>query len=90
MTGPDASYGLAAAAAAEQVRAAQRQLGCLIDDVEDVAERLRATTEIPWSGAAATAWRVRVDAARHDVAGGVRELGELHELLAALLQRLRE
>lgn len=91
MIGPDGSLGLAAAAAAavEQVRAAQRQVGGLLDDVEGVAGRLRATTEIPWSGDAARAWRGRVDATRRDLAGGVAELGELHGLLSALLDRIR-
>ena len=89
MTGPDSSLGLAAAAAIEQVRAAQNQVAGLIDDVEAVTWRLRVVAEIPWSGPAAQAWRARLDATRRGVAGGGSELRELHDLLSALVDRIR-
>lgn len=89
MTGPDSSLGPAAAAAIEQVCAAQRQVARLVDDVEGVTARLRAVADIPWSGAAAQAWRARLDATRRGVAGGESELTELHDLLSALLERIR-
>jgi len=91
MMGLDGSLALAAAAAAavEQVRAAQRQVAGLVDDVEGVTARVRAAADIPWSGDAARAWRASLEATRQDLAGGVRELGELQEVLEVLLDHLR-
>ena len=88
MSGPD-GFLTPTAAAVEHVAAARREVAGLLAEVEGVGGRLRATADIPWSGEAARAWRGRVEDARIDVTGGVRELGELHELLTALLQRLR-
>ena len=88
MIGAGDALGLAAAAA-EQVHAAQGRVGALIDDVEGVAWRLRGSAEIPWTGDAARAWRDRVQGTGRDLARAVEELGELQALLGALLQRVR-
>lgn len=89
MTGSESFLGTPVADAVEQVRAAQRQVSSLIDDVEGVTARLRAAADIPWSGAAARAWRARLDAARRGVAAGESDLQELQDLLSALLDRIR-
>lgn len=88
MIGAEGALALAAAAA-EQVRAAQREVAALVDDVEGVAGRLRASVDIPWAGHAARAWRDRVEETRRELAGGVDELGELQALLSELLHRIR-
>lgn len=88
MIGATAPLGLSAAAA-EQLRAAQHEVGRLLAEVDDVATRLRRTGEIPWSGVAAGAWRDRLEAARHGVVAGGLELEELQVLLAGLHERLR-
>jgi uncharacterized protein YukE len=89
MSGSEGFLGLSVAAAVEQVRAAQRQVASLVDDMEGVTARLRAAADIPWSGAAARAWQARLDAARRGVAAGESDLQELHDLLSALLDRIR-
>jgi hypothetical protein len=88
MIGATVPLGLAVAAA-EQVRTAQREVSALLAEVDGVAGRLRLTGAIPWSGAAAGAWRERLEATRQGVLAGALELEELHALLGALHERLR-
>jgi hypothetical protein len=76
-------------AAVEQVEAARARVGLVAVEVEEVAARLLQTADIPWSGAAADAWRRRVDRAGREVRGGVTVLDELAGRLAVLAERLR-
>lgn len=88
MAAADPARAAATAEAIERLRETQRRILALEGELGVVVDRLLAAGTIPWSGAAAEAWRDALAWRRLGIRSSRGELRDLHRDLGRLIDRL--